>query len=141
MKYIKDHVRGKKPTSSRPKPVPTGLDFVRMVHFLYAKDATRYPSERQRLQQAFLIIVHALSGLRPSSTTRPSKKKTSIAATESGPETDDFARLRYKDLVLLVARTEKGIMRFAIRPTFRCFKGQNNRLQRCDIARSRLARR
>lgn len=130
----------------RSKPVPSGEDFVNMVHFHYAKDTARYENERQRVQQAFLMIIHASSGLRPSSTTRThgtpqasnkeQRSPESSAGDDSGeedgedPSMDDaVSKLRYRDLQLSAIRTDSGV-RYLVQPRFRHFKGETRRAQR-----------
>lgn len=44
-----------------------------MLHFPYAEDTARYPDERQRVEQAFLIKIFAYTGLRPNFTTHPAR--------------------------------------------------------------------
>lgn len=117
-----------------------------MVHFHYAKDTARYENERQRVQQAFLMIIHASSGLRPSSTTRtcgtlqtsnkeqrsPEFNAEDDSSGEDGedPSTDDaVSKLRYRDLQLSAIRTDSGI-RYLVQPRFRHFKGETRRAQR-----------
>lgn len=60
-----------------------------MLNFLYSEDPTKYPNERERVQQGFFIIIHAFPGLRPSSTTRSSKgrKQDEAKETEDSEET------------------------------------------------------
>lgn len=74
-KYLKHHFPGQKPSCPREKAVPTALDFTELLRFRYGGDTTLYPDERQRVQQAFLMMVMAYSALRPSSTTAARKRK------------------------------------------------------------------
>ena len=71
-----------------------------MVYHLYREDSTKYPNERQRVQQAFLIIVHTYSSLRPSSTTRSSKVARIIETNKNEEEAEELAKLRYGDFAL-----------------------------------------
>ena len=81
-----------------------------MLHFLYRKDWTKYPDERQRVQQVFLMIVHAYSGLRSSSTT-----KSSIGETdENGQEAEKLAKLRFGTFTLVLTEDERGRARLAV---------------------------
>jgi hypothetical protein len=71
LKYFIDYYAiGKKSSSPRPKPVPSGEDLTEIVYYLYYEDTSIYPDERQRVQQTFLMLIYAYSGLRPSSTTK-----------------------------------------------------------------------
>jgi len=79
--------------SHRPKPVPSGADFVDMLHFIYSSDWTLYPDQQRRLQQGFLMIIHAYSGLRPSSTTKSGKRRE-IKATSLGEQDQLDAKIR-----------------------------------------------
>ena len=126
-----------------------------MLHYHYACDTDRYENERQRVQQAFLMIIHGSSGLRPSSTMR---SRTSQSRTGKNPQqplkaecedkgkgtADDeddegdgedmdkdskFFKLRYRDLELSAVRTRDGA-RYMVRPKFRHFKGQTRRAQK-----------
>lgn len=128
--FIQYYAEGKKETSHRPKPVPSGADFVNMLHFLYSADTTTYPDERQRVQQGFLMIIHAFSGLRPSSTTQSSKGRRKGASGNSAEEVEDVVKLRYRDVALLISEDEQGRTRFAVQATFQYFKGGNRRPQR-----------
>lgn len=101
-----------------------------MLHFLYLEDSTRYPDERQRVQQGFLMIIHAYSGLRPSSTTQSSKGKSADSNTESWQEDEQLAKLQYGDFTLVLVNDDKGCPRFGVRPFFKRFKGENRRAQR-----------
>lgn len=105
-----------------------------MLHFLYSKDTTVYPDERQRVQQAFLMIIHAYSGLRPSSTTQSSKARRTEESGECGEGAEDAIKLRYRDVELRVGEDERGRNRFAVRATFKYFKGGNRRPQRFAIS-------
>ncbi|KAF2166127.1 hypothetical protein M409DRAFT_66988 [Zasmidium cellare ATCC 36951] len=142
--YIRYHLEGKKKDSPRPKSVPSGEDFVKMLHYHYARDRDRYDNERQRVQQAFLMIIHGSSGVRPSSTMRThvrtgnehqSQEHGGERKDESGdevmevPEEDsEFHTLRYRDLELSAVRTQNGV-RYMVRPKFRHFKGGERRAQ------------
>ena len=128
--FIQFYAEGKKDTSHRPKPVPSGADFVDMLHFLYSRDTTIYPDERQRVQQGFLMIIHASSGLRPSSTTQSSKARRKRESNDSVKEVEDVVKLRYGDVELRVGEDEQGRTRFAVRATFKYFKGGTWRPQR-----------
>lgn len=128
--FIQYYAEGKKETSHRPKPVPSGADFVTMLHFLYFRDTTTYPDERQRVQQGFLMIIHASSGLRPSSVTQSSKGRQSGACSDNAKEVEDVVKLRYRDTALLINEDEQGRTRFAVQATFQYFKGGNRRPQR-----------
>ena len=79
-----------------------------MLHFLYSRDITTYPDERQRVQQGFLMIIHAFSGLRPSSTTQSSKASLKGASNELVKEVEDVVKLRYSDVELRVGEDEQG---------------------------------
>ena len=131
--FIQYYAEGKKETSHRPKPVPSGADFVNMLHFLYSGDTTTYPDERQRVQQGFLMIIHASSGLRPSSTTQSSKARPKKASGKSEEAVEDVVKLRYRDMALLISEDEQGRTRFAVQATFQYFKGGNRRPQRFVI--------
>ncbi|KAK4615709.1 hypothetical protein CLAFUW4_09808 [Fulvia fulva] len=146
LEFIDHYLQGKGKTAPRSKPVPSGEDFVKMVHFHYAKDTARYENERQRVQQAFLMIIHASSGLRPSSTTRTRairlasdkehRSSNCNAENDSGEDDgedssmdDAVSKLRYRDLQLSAIRTKSGI-RYLVQPRFRHFKGETRRAQR-----------
>ncbi|KAK1041382.1 hypothetical protein LTR74_018617 [Friedmanniomyces endolithicus] len=126
--FIQYYAEGKTKTSHRPKPVPSGADFVNMLHFLYSSDWTLYPDERQRVQQGFLMIIHAYSGLRPSSTTQSGKRRK-VKASSLEEEHNLAAKLRYGDVALILTEDDCGHARFAVRPTFKYFKGGNRRPQ------------
>lgn len=117
--YIKYFAKGKKKTSPRSNPVPSGADSVGMLHFLYSEDTTRYPDERQRVKQAFLMIIHAYSGLWPSSTTQSGNRRRPAEETEeTAQETEEVVKLRYGDVALMLTEDELGDTRFAVQPTF-----------------------
>lgn len=99
-----------------------------MLHFLYSSDWTLYPDERQRVQQGFLMIIHAYSGLRPSSTTQSGKRRK-VKASSLEEEHNLAAKLRYGDVALILTEDDCGHARFAVRPTFKYFKGGNRRPQ------------
>lgn len=101
-----------------------------MLHFLYSQDATIYPNERQRVQQGFLMIIHASSGLRPSSTTSTTKGRHRVGTNEAAKEVEDVVKLRYGDVSLLISKDEQGYTRFAVQAAFKYFKGGNRRPQR-----------
>nr|OQO28668.1 hypothetical protein B0A51_04779 [Rachicladosporium sp. CCFEE 5018] len=126
--FIQHYAEGKTKIFHRPKPVPSGADFVNMLHFLYSSDWTLYPDERQRVQQGFLMIIHAYSGLRPSSTTQSGKRRK-VQASSLEEEDNLAAKLRYGDVALILTEDDRGHVRLAVRPTFRYFKGGNRRPQ------------
>ena len=105
---------------------------MRILHYLYKADRATYPDERQRVQQGFLIIIHAFSGVRPSSATktgtRHTKGKNSVNDKPSH-ETEELVKLRYSDLEIVVTTDAHGRTRFAVRPTFTHFKGNLKRQQ------------
>jgi hypothetical protein len=100
-----------------------------MLHFLYSKDTTVYPDGRQRVQQGFRIIIHASSGLRPSST-ESSKARRKGESDDCAEEEEHAIKLRYRDVELRVGEDERGRTRFAVQATFNYFKGGNRRPQR-----------
>ena len=89
-----------------------------MLHFLYSGDTTTYPDERQRVQQGFLMIIYASSGLRPSSTTQSSKGRRKGASGNNAEEVEDVVKLRYRDVALLISEDEQRRIRFAVQATF-----------------------
>ena len=97
-----------------------------MLHFHYREDPTKYPDERQRVQQGFLKLVHGYSGLRTGSTTKSSKVKEEPEQEEA----EELAKLRYGDFTLELTKDGRGRERFAVRPLFWHFKGENRRPQR-----------
>ena len=99
-----------------------------MLHFLYRNDPAKYPDERQRVQQAFLMIIHAYSGLRPSSTTGSSTGKVDVKGEEKIDK--KLAKLRCGDFTLLLTADQDGRPRFAVRPLFTRFKNEMQRAQR-----------
>ena len=101
-----------------------------MLHYLYSKDPTKYPDERQWVQQGFLIIIHAFSGLRASSTTQSSKGQRKDEVVEAAEEAEDIVKLRYADMALLFSEDDHGRTRFAVQATFAYFKGGEMRPQR-----------
>ena len=76
------------------------------------------------------MIIHASSGLRPSSTTQSSKAQRKGEANETAKEVEDVVKLRYSDVELLISKDEQGRTRFAVQATFKYFKGGNRRPQR-----------
>ncbi len=101
---------------------------VETLHFLHREDSTRYPDERQRVQQAFLMIVHAYSSVRRDSTTNSSKASEETAETRH--EANELAKLRYRDFTLVHTADEEGHTRFGVRPLFSRSKAENRRAQR-----------
>ena len=73
-----------------------------MLHFLDSRDKATYPDERQRVQQGFLVIFHASSGLRPSSVTQLHKGRRKIEADKTAGVLEEVVKLRYRDVALLV---------------------------------------
>ncbi|KAK1045598.1 hypothetical protein LTR74_018100 [Friedmanniomyces endolithicus] len=67
--YIDYDLSGKRPTTRRKKNVMSNVDFLKILAFHYAEDPARYSNERQRVQFAMLLLVHAFSAARPCSTT------------------------------------------------------------------------
>lgn len=128
--FIQYYAEGKKETSHRPKPVPSGEDIVNMLHFLYSRDQTIYPDERQRVQQGFLMIIHASSGLRPSSVTQSNKGRRKMEADKTAGVVEEVVKLRYRDVALMIGEDEQGRTRFAVEAVFTYFKGGNRRPQR-----------
>lgn len=112
-----------------------------MLHFLYSKDKTTYLDERQRVQQGFLMIIHASSGLRPSSVTQSNKGPRKMEADKTAGVVEEVVKLRYRDVALLVGEDEQGRARFAVEALFTYFKGGNRRSQRFveHCVRSRVA--
>ena len=105
---------------------------MRMLHYLYKADRATYPDERQRVQQGFLIIIHAFSGVRPSSATKTGTrhvKKRSGNDDEHVLETEELVKLRYRDLQIVITTDAHGRTRFAVCPTFNHFKGDLKRPQ------------
>lgn len=101
-----------------------------MLHFLYSRDKTTYPDERQRVQQGFLMIIHASSGLRPSSVTQSNKGRRKMEADKTAGVVEEVVKLRYRGLALLVSQDDQGRPRFAVEAIFTYFKGGNRRPQR-----------
>ena len=103
-----------------------------MLHYLYKADRATYPDERQRVQQGFLILIHAFSGVRPSSATktgtRHTKSKNDVT-DEPLHETEELVKLRYRDLQIVLNTDMHGRTRFAVCPTFTHFKGNLKRQQ------------
>ena len=127
-----------------------------MLHYHYTSDTDRYENERQRVQQAFLMIIHASSGVRPSSTIgnrtaqrqspnhenttlksggEDENKKIVVDEDEDKDDKEDAEKdskcfkLRYRDLVLSALPTKNGV-RYIVRPKFRYFKEQTRRAQK-----------
>ena len=94
-----------------------------MLHFLYSEDKTTYPDERQRVQRGFLVIIHASSGLRPSSVTQSSKGRRKMEADKTAGVVEEVVKLRYRDVALLVSEDEQGRARFAVAALFHIFQG------------------
>jgi hypothetical protein len=103
---------------------------VRILYYLYKTDRATYPDERQRVQQGFLIIIHAFSGVRPSSATKTGTRHVKNKRdNESLLETEELVKLRYSDLQIVVTTDEQKRTRFAVCPTFNHFKGGLKRPQ------------
>ena len=103
-----------------------------MLHYLYTADRATYPDERQRVQQGFLIIIHAFSGVRPSSATKTGSKHQkgkSDVNEKPSQDTEELVKLKYKDLEIVLTTDKYGRTRFAVRPTFTHFKGNLKRQQ------------
>lgn len=96
------------------------------------------------------MIIHASSGLRPSSTTRTRairlasdkehRSSNCNAENDSGEDDgedssmdDAVSKLRYRDLQLSAIRTKSGI-RYLVQPRFRHFKGETRRAQRSVLS-------
>jgi hypothetical protein len=79
-----------------------------MLHFLYSRDKTIYPDERQRVQQGFLMIIRASSGLRPSLVTQSIKGRRKMEADKTAGVVEEVVKLRYRDVALLVGDDEQG---------------------------------
>lgn len=54
----------------------SNVDFLTILAFHYAEDPARYSNERQRVQFAMLLLIHAFSAARPCSTTNTNTSKT-----------------------------------------------------------------
>ena len=92
-----------------------------------------YPDERQHVQQAFLIIIHSYSGLRPSSTTRSGGAASKLLKTEeesTNEEIDATAKLRYRDFTPVLTRDKLDNVRFAVLPLYIHFKNEIQRKQK-----------
>lgn len=76
------------------------------------------------------MIIHASSGLRPSSTTSTTKGRHRVGTNEAAKEVEDVVKLRYGDVSLLISKDEQGYTRFAVQAAFKYFKGGNRRPQR-----------
>ncbi|KAK3669707.1 hypothetical protein LTR78_010390 [Recurvomyces mirabilis] len=68
------------------------------------------------------------SGLRPSSTTQSGKRRK-VQASSLEEEDNLAAKLRYGDVALIFTEDDRGHARFAVRSTFKYFKGGNRRAQ------------
>ncbi|KAK3625940.1 hypothetical protein LTR22_023340 [Elasticomyces elasticus] len=84
--YIDYELSGKRPTTRRKKNVMSNVDFLTILAFHYAEDPARYSNERQRVQFAMLLLIHAFSAARPCSTTNTntSKARSSTAGVTAG---------------------------------------------------------
>ncbi|KAK5690954.1 hypothetical protein LTR17_025810 [Elasticomyces elasticus] len=84
--YIDYELSGKRPTTRRKKNVMSNVDFLTILAFHYAEDPARYSNERQRVQFAMLLLIHAFSAARPCSTTNTntSKTRSSTAGVTAG---------------------------------------------------------
>ena len=105
---------------------------MRMLHYLYKADRATYPDERQRVQQGFLILIYAFSGVRPSSATKTGTRHTKSGndvTNEPLHETKELVKLRYRDLQIVLTTDVHGRTRFAVCPTFTYFKGNLKRQQ------------
>lgn len=51
--------------SERPKPILTVDDLFQILHYHWASDTDTYPIERQRVQQAFLMLLLVYTASRP----------------------------------------------------------------------------
>ena len=103
-----------------------------MLHYLYKADSATYPDEREHVQQGFLILIHAFSGVRPSSATKTGARHTkSKNDVDNEPlhETEELGKLRYRDLQIVLTTDVDGRTRFAVCPTFTHFKGNLKRQQ------------
>ncbi|KAK3045801.1 hypothetical protein LTR09_012661 [Extremus antarcticus] len=145
-KYLKHHFQGQKPSRPREKAVPTALDFTELLRFHYGGDTTLYPDERQRVQQAFLMMVMAYSALRPSSATAARKRKRVHSGGGGtrrhkrgfdGEEPDESAgeltvpeaRLKYGDFRVFLVCDETGQTWLCIQPRYKHYKGEKRRRQ------------
>ena len=76
------------------------------------------------------MIIHASSGLRPSSVTQSNKGRRKMEADKTAGVVEEVVKLRYRDLTLLVGEDEQERARFAVKAMFTYFKGGNRRPQR-----------
>ena len=76
------------------------------------------------------MIIHAYSGLRPSSTTQSAKTSNTKKSEEMKMEPDEMAKLRYGDFTLVLTTDDKNKPRFGVRPLFCHFKNEIRRAQR-----------
>lgn len=75
------------------------------------------------------MIIHASSGLRPSSTTKSSNGQRDEEAGVMAEKGEELAKLRYGDVALLLTEDDEGRTRFAVQAKFKFFKGDNRRSQ------------
>ena len=75
------------------------------------------------------MIMHASSGLRPSSVKQPNKGRK-METDKTAGVVEEVVKLRYRDVALLVGEDEQGHTRSAVEAVFTYFKGGNRRPQR-----------
>lgn len=132
--YIKYHLRDKAEDNPRAKPTPNAKDLRAMLCFLYTSDQTWYPNEYYRVQQGVLMLLHAFSGVRPSSAMNPRSKNAwemeDKKQQQQQRRTEELARLCYKDIEMFLEKDDNsGAARLGMRVTFTRFKGELNRKQ------------
>lgn len=79
--HLEHELAGRCDAQSRQKGVMSHLDFLEILKYHWSEDPGVYADERQRVQFAMLLLVHAFTAARPCSTaTFPNDRRKTLSA-------------------------------------------------------------
>lgn len=135
--HLEHELAGRCDAQSRQKGVMSHLDFLEILKYHWSEDPGVYADERQRVQFAMLLLVHAFTAARPCSTSdisQPPKGDTKRSKDDKDrhDSVDTAMRaIRYRDVEVCLVRNAdpaQAVDRptsLAIKLTLRHHKGDN----------------